>query len=108
MPVAVEDDRSRTWIVSREAERLRLTHIHLRPDGTEDTNSRYGGVTRFPGTAVRQDFPADTFSIRMDPGRETQTWTLELEPGVRLDYSLHRAATNLRYRFRFDLTRPAE
>jgi hypothetical protein len=106
IPVQVGDDRSRTWIVTRGAGGLRLTHIHRRPDGSEDENSRYGGVTRGPGTAWRQDFPADEFSIRMVPGRATQTWTLELWPGQVLDYSLHRVETDLRYRFRFDLSRP--
>jgi hypothetical protein len=106
IPVQVGEDRSRTWVVERVAEGVRLTHIHLRADGTEDDNSRYGGTTRHAGTAWRQDFPADTFSIRMAPGRATQTWTLEMRPGESLDYSLYRAATGLRYRFRFDLARP--
>jgi hypothetical protein len=101
--VEVGDDRSRSWIVRRSGEGLRLTHVHLEADGSEAANSRYGGATREAGTARRQDFPADSFSIRMLPARATQAWTLELEPGVRLDYSLHRAATGLRYRFRFDL-----
>jgi hypothetical protein len=104
IPVQVGSDRSRTWIVSRSDAGLQLTHVHRRADGSEDENSRYGGMTRTPGTSWRQDFPADTFSIRMVPARATQTWTLELRPGQHFDYSLHRVATDLRYRFRFDLS----
>lgn len=106
IPVRVGDDRSRTWVVTRLADGLRLTHIHRRADGTEDDNSRYGGRTLTEGTHWRQDFPADSFSIEMAPGRATQTWTMEIWPGERFDYSLHRAATGLRYRFSFDLSRP--
>lgn len=106
IPVHVGEDRSRTWIVARDGAGLRLTHIHRKTDGTEDEHSRYGGVTRAAGTALRQDFPADAFSIRSVPARATQTWTLELQPGRILDYSLHRVSTDLRYRFRFDLSRP--
>jgi hypothetical protein len=106
IPVQVGDDRSRTWIVSRDPAGLRLTHVHRHPDGTEDENSRYGGVTRAAGTAHRQDFPADSVSIRAVPGRATQSWTLELWPGEAFDYSLHRVSTDLRIRFRFDLARP--
>lgn len=106
IPVRVGDDASRTWMIAREGGGLRLTHIHRHADGTEDDNSRYGGVTLQPGSSWRQDFPADAFSIEQVPGRATQTWTLELWPGQVLDYSLHRVATGLRYRFRFDLTQP--
>ncbi|CAN5866065.1 hypothetical protein BH23GEM3_BH23GEM3_25730 [soil metagenome] len=106
IPVQVGEDRSRTWIVSRGEAGLRLTHIHRHADGTEDENSRYGGTTLTPGETWRQDFPADTFSVRMVPGRATQSWTMELRPGDSFDYSLHRTATGLRYRFRFDLARP--
>ncbi|CAN5217674.1 hypothetical protein BH24GEM2_BH24GEM2_14320 [soil metagenome] len=105
IPVEVGNDRSRTWVISRESTGLRLTHIHRHPDGSEDTNSRYGGATLTRGETWRQNFPADTFSIRMVPGRATQTWTLELRPGHSFDYSLHRVSNDLRYRFRFDLAR---
>jgi hypothetical protein len=106
IPVRVGEDRSRTWVVTRGENALSLTHIHRHDDGTEDDNSRYGGFTVTPGERWRQDFPADSFSVRMVPGRATQTWTLEIRPGHLLDYSLHRTATDLRYRFRFDLSRP--
>ncbi len=106
IPLQVGEDRSRTWIVSRGEAGLRLTHIHRHADGVEDANSRYGGATVWAGEAWRQDFPADTFSIRMLPARSSQSWTLELRPGHSFDYSLHRVATGLRYRFRFDLARP--
>lgn len=108
IPVQVGEDRSRTWIISRSDDGLRLMHVHRHADGSEDENSRYGGTTITAGTRFRQDFPADTFSVRMVPGRATQTWTIELRPGETFDYSLHRVATGLRYRFRFDLTKPLQ
>ena len=37
IPFHVGEDRSRTWVVSRTADGLRLKHDHRHADGTEDT-----------------------------------------------------------------------
>src|SRR5687767_11779841 len=47
---AVGDDTSRNWVITRTPGGLRLKHIHLHKDGTEDELSRYGGDTAAPGT----------------------------------------------------------
>jgi hypothetical protein len=101
IPLQVGDDRSRTWVLSRTPDGLRLRHDHRRPDGTPDDNTDYGGHTAAPGTAARQEFPADAFSIAAVPARATQYWYLELHPGPVFAYGLHRQATGLRYRFEF-------
>ncbi len=62
---AFGDDTSRTWVISRTPGGLRLKHLHLHKDGTEEEVSRYGGDTNTPGTAQRQEFPADAFSKDM-------------------------------------------
>jgi hypothetical protein len=98
------DDRSRTWIVTREAAGLRLLHDHRRRDGTPDSNTDYGGRTAAAGTVWRQEFPADAFSIAAVPARVTNVWSLELRPGAEFAYGLRREATGLRYRMVFDLT----
>ena len=109
LPFHVGDDRSRVWVVTRNAAGLRLKHIHRHRDGTEDARSRYGGDSAGPGSARRQDFPADPFSrdlfVREDiPESITNVWALEIDPGRTLTYSLRRPNRN--FRVEFDLTRP--
>lgn len=109
VPFAVGEDRSRTWIVSRTATGLRLKHDHRHEDGTEDELSQYGGDTLTPGTATRQEFPADAFSRTLflgkgNPKSVDNVWALELKPGRIFAYELRRP--NRRFRVEFDLTRP--
>ena len=109
IPLHVDDDRSRTWVVTRTGEGLRLKHDHRLEDGTPDaSNTDYGGDTALPGSAWRQEFPADEFSVEAVPARATQLWYLEIRPEESFVYGLRREATGLRYRLEFDLTRPVE
>lgn len=43
------DDRSRTWVLTRTDEGLRLKHDHRHEDGSEDALTQYGGDTRGDG-----------------------------------------------------------
>jgi len=106
IPLHVGEDRSRTWVVSRTPDGLRLKHDHRHADGTPDDNTDYGGDTVAPGTAQRQEFPADAFSVARVPARASQFWFLEIVPGETFAYGLLREATGLRYRMEFDLARP--
>jgi hypothetical protein len=105
IPFHVGADRSRTWVVTRMNGGLELKHIHRYEDGTESSNTNYGGTTGADGTAHRQEFPADAVSVAAVPGRATQFWFLELYPRYRFSYGLFRQATGLHYRIEFDLTR---
>jgi hypothetical protein len=92
---AVGDDTSRNWVISRTPAGLRLKHIHLHPDGTEDELSRYGGDTVAEGTATRQQFPADAFSKDLfqrtnRPESLTNIWAVEVEDGIFFAYELRR------------------
>ena len=58
-------DRSRTWLVSRTGEGLRLKHDHRHRDGSIDPVTQYGGDTLGAGTTRAQDFPVDAYSIAM-------------------------------------------
>lgn len=92
-------DRSRTWVVTRTADGLRLKHDHRHEDGTEDAVTQYGGDTLSAGTARVQDFPVDAYSIAMFE-REgldvsvTNVWRVEVDPagasGARFAYQLTR------------------
>lgn len=110
IPFHVGDNHSRTWIITRTQSGLRLKHDHRHEDGSEDAVTMYGGDTTTNGTAMRQEFPVDAFSIELFE-REglnvsvTNTWAMEIEPGVRFLYELARPTGRL-FQVEFDLTTP--
>lgn len=107
IPFHVGDDRSRTWVLTRTESGLRLKHDHRHEDGSEDAVTMYGGTTETEGSAVRQEFPVDEYSIGMFE-REglsasvTNVWAMEIEPGERFVYELARPGGRL-FQVEFDL-----
>ncbi len=109
-------DRSRTWLITRTADGLRLKHDHRHADGSEDQVTQYGGDTLSGGTARVQDFPADAYSIAMFEREDravsvTNVWRLEADAagtsGARFAYQLTRRSDPTRlFRVEFDATRP--
>ena len=114
-------DRSRTWLITRTTDGLRLKHDHRHEDGTSDVLTMYGGDTAGPdagdeGTARAQDFPVDAESVALfrRTGRDvsvTNVWRVEVDragtDGARFAYQLTRPAPNTRrFRVEFDLARP--
>lgn len=110
VPFHVGDDHSRTWVLTRTGEGLRLKHDHRHADGSPDAVTLYGGDTAVAGSAVRQEFPVDAESQAMfrAHGMEASlrnTWAMELEPGKRFVYELARPDGRL-FRVEFDLAAP--
>jgi hypothetical protein len=111
IPFHVGDDHSRTWVLTRTEDGLRLKHDHRHEDGTDDAVTLYGGDTATPGTATRQEFPVDAESVEMFE-REgltasvTNVWAMEIEPGQRFLYELSRRAQERLFQVEFDLTTP--
>jgi hypothetical protein len=110
IPFHVGDDHSRTWVLTRTDDGLRLKHDHRHEDGSPDEQTMYGGETATAGTAVRQEFPVDAESIELF-GRTgadvstTNTWAMEIEPGSRFLYELSRPGGRM-FQVEFDLTTP--
>ena len=113
IPLHVETDRSRTWILKqtgpREDAGIQLKHDHRHEDGQEDAITQYGGHTLTPGTPTRQEFPADAFSKALfersaRPNSSLNVWAIEIRPGARFIYEVTRP--NRHVRFEFDLSRP--
>ena len=110
IPFHVGEDRSRTWVLTRTAEGLRLKHDHRHEDGSEDTLTMYGGETAAAGTVQRQEFPVDAESIALFE-REgltaslTNVWAMEIEPNQRFVYELSRPGGRM-FKVQFDLTAP--
>ncbi len=110
IPFHVGENRSRTWVIKKTGEGLRLKHDHRHEDGESDAVTMYGGDTASPGTPTRQEFPVDNYSIEMFT-REgltasvTNVWAVEATPTL-FAYELSRA--NRHFRVEFDLTTPVE
>ena len=109
VPFHVGEDHSRTWVITRTGQGLRLKHDHRHEDGSEDVLTQYGGDTANAGTAERQEFPADQhsrdlFVANNIPQSVTNVWAVEVHPGQTYVYELRRP--NRHFRVEFDLTRP--
>jgi hypothetical protein len=109
IPFRVGEDRSRTWVITRTPDGLRLKHDHRHADGAEDVLSQYGGEASTAGSAGRQEFPADAFSKDLfqkhgNPASVTNVWAVEVHPGRTFAYELRRP--NRHFRVEFDLSRP--
>ena len=82
MPVHVGEDRSRTWVLTREYDQLELRHDHRHEDGSEDALSQYGGFSdpeKRSATVV--NFPADQstkdlFDREGIPVSKDNVWTM--------------------------------
>lgn len=102
----VGEERTRTWRITRSAAGLRLRHLHSDADGTAGAPTGYGGYTPTPGSARQQDFLADSATVRMLPPARGNVWSVEIDPGRTLTYTLGRPGIRQRFRVEFDLARP--
>ena len=110
IPFHVGDDHSRTWVISRTPNGLRLKHDHRHTDGSPDAMTMYGGESTSPGTTKRQEFPVDAESVALfrregSAASLTNTWAVEIVPGKSFVYELSRPGGRL-FRVEFDLTKP--
>lgn len=110
-------NRSRTWIISRTDQGLRLKHRHRHEDGSLDSVTNYGGDTDSEGTAGRQEFPVDAESITSFRANGldqsvSNIWAVEIAaPGqsdAHFAYELRRprSADGRHFRVEFDLSKP--
>ncbi len=109
-----EWNRSRTWILTRTADGIRLKHRHRHEDGTLDTVTNYGGDTASEGSAKRQEFPVDAESIALFKANKleqsvTNIWAMEIDKD-RFAYELRRPkeAGGRFFRVEFDLSKPVK
>ncbi|MEO1370718.1 MAG: hypothetical protein AAFX50_26340 [Acidobacteriota bacterium] len=107
IPFHVGENRSRTWVLTRTADGLKLQHDHRHEDGTPDVVTLYGGTTAEPGLATVQLFPADGYSKELFTANELEAsvaniWSFEFESGQRFSYILRRPGRH--FQADFDLT----
>lgn len=106
IPFHVGEDKSRTWILTRSEDGVRLKHDHRHEDGTEHEISRYGGDTVGDASGLTLEFPADAYTGTIIPAARTNVWTMAVAPARTFTYALRREESDRRFRVDFDLTRP--
>ena len=107
IPFYVGDDRSRTWILTKTDEGLRLKHRHNHEDGTADGVSMYGGNTTHTGSTTAQEFPVDQESVDMfvKEGLNvsvTNIWSVKLTDTL---YTYEMRRKGRLFRVEFDLSK---
>ena len=110
IPLHVGEDRSRTWVISRMVDGLRLKHDHRHEDGSEDVLTQYGGDTIVPPADGRAEFPADQFSKDLFEAEDIpvsmdNVWSITLSE-TSLTYALDRPSRH--FEVTFDLTQTVD
>ncbi len=111
IPFHVDNDRSRTWVISKTDTGLKLEHDHRHEDGSEDRVSLYGGDTKENISSTRANFPANDYSktLFLNEGLDVSVnnlWAVEINSDKSFIYELSRP--NRLFRVQFDLTAPVE
>lgn len=107
IPFFVGEDKSRTWVLTFEDDRIQLKHDHRHEDGSEDNVNMYGGKTTNSGQATIQTFPADQHTKNIIPAASTNIWWITLNDN-QYTYNLRRLGTERVFRVAFDLTKVIE
>ena len=108
IPFHVDDNSSRTWILTKTGSGIMLKHDHRHKDGSSDTSTMYGGHTLDAGYNHAQSFPADQYSKELFikegiPQSLTNIWKVYVYPD-KFSYALVREGRD--FRVDFDLTKP--
>jgi hypothetical protein len=107
IPFSVGENKSRTFVLSMQNERIQLKHDHRHEDGTSDKVTMYGGTTPNSGSANIQFFPADQETANLIPYAATNVWWIVIEDNS-FTYNLRRIGTDRLFSIKFDLTKPVE
>lgn len=106
IPFYVSEDKSRTWIFTKNAEHfIKLKHDHRHQDGSEDKVTQYGGETTNHGFEKLQMFPADKETSERIPYASTNVWWVTLDENT-FTYNLRRAERDKSFTVTFDLNKP--
>jgi hypothetical protein len=107
IPFFVGEDRSRTWVLTYEKDRIQLKHDHRHQDGSEDKITQYGGKGSNSGLANIQFFPADQQTSNLIPYASNNVWWITLD-GSAFTYNLRRIGSDRLFSVCFDLSKAVE
>jgi hypothetical protein len=105
IPFFVGEDRSRTWVLKYQNQRILLKHDHRHQDGSEDKVTQYGGWTTNDGLPEIQVFPADQETAVLIPLAATNVWWITINNEF-FTYNLKRIGTDRLFTVKFDLSKP--
>jgi len=105
IPFFAGGDKSRTWILTYENDRISLKHDHRHRDGTEDEINFYGGTATNKGKSNIQFFPADAHTQKIIPGAATNVWWITIDETT-FTYNLQRLGTDRVFKVVMDLKTP--
>jgi len=105
IPFFVGDDKSRTWVLTRQKDRILLKHDHRHEDGKPDKVTMYGGWTTNSGLPSRQVFSADQQTVEILPAAAPNVWWIEIVDGQYFTYNLRRMGSERYFSVRFDLSK---
>ncbi|WP_310993811.1 hypothetical protein [Aequorivita marina] len=104
IPFFVGEDKSRTWVLSLQADnRILLKHDHRNKDGSEEAVTQYGGLSSNTGMANIQFFPADQHTSNLIPAASTNVWWFTID-GTSMTYNLRRIGSDRLFTVNFDLS----
>lgn len=103
IPFFVGTDHSRTWVLTRQNDRILLKHDHRHEDGKPDAVTMYGGWTTNEGSTTRQTFPADQETVKVIAAAASNVWWIDLQPNEFFAYNLRRMGTERFFSIKFDL-----
>lgn len=104
IPFFVGDNKSRTWVLTYEKDRIQLKHDHRHEDGSEDKVTQYGGSTTNSGSSMLQFFPADQETSNLIPNAAANVWWITLDE-TSFTYNLRRIGSDRLFTVKFDLTK---
>lgn len=107
IPFFVGDDKSRTWVLTKNSDRIQLKHDHRHQDGSEDKVTQYGGKTSNSGLPNIQFFPADQQTSDLISYASNNVWWITVD-GSTFTYNLRRIGSDRLFSVCFDLTKPVK
>ncbi len=107
IPFNVGDNRSRTWVLTKNQNRITLKHDHRHEDGTEDLVTQYGGTSTNEGFSYMQIFPADMQTQKNIPAAASNVWWITINDSS-FTYNLRRIGSDRLFTVTFNLKQPIE
>lgn len=107
IPFFVGEDKSRTWVLTKEEGLIKLKHDHRHEDGSEDKITQYGGTASNTGFDGMQIFPADQETTDLIPYAAGNVWWITVDE-TSFTYNLRRIGSETLFTVKFDLTTPID
>ncbi len=104
--LAVDENRSRTWMFLAEDGELRFRHDHRHEDGSPEEVTLYGGYATNAGSAFVQYFPADDYTCQLIDYACKNEWVVMLSDDLSTFSYILSLDGVMRFQADFDLTNP--